>query len=393
VRGGVWVLGEREWKVRRDEIRLDEIRECRDGLTRTSIAGVERRERQGGRKGRGDGGQAVESPNSVSASFLLLTPSTFLGRISLPLPSYPKILEALQRGKLHLSDLSKSKEAFSGRETRRAHVSLRLLSSSSNRPSRLLSLISTWPRYVSVSFQAFTKPSLTFPPFFVPQIVPFRARFPWEILLSIFDQADPSTLAALGGVSMDVMETTSPSLYRIVTITSVKQLKGLFCRREEETTKVSSSRQCDLQSLPLLLSLLRLSGPLNPSSLLALLLRLSIPLHFESSPSSTLPRSTTSSSTSPPSPPSRPSPCPSPEGRPLNRSLSNHFKSPSDMNTSISSTSFTPNSSLTSTQSIWSTASENVPPTNASCSSSKTQRLSSSDSRESSLWCSEELFP
>jgi len=58
-------------------------------------------------------------------------------------------------------------------------------------------------------------------------------------LLSIFGEADPSTLAALGGVSLDWLEVTVPLLYRTVEVTSIQQLEQLFCRRDD--AEVSSN--------------------------------------------------------------------------------------------------------------------------------------------------------
>ncbi|KAL7417641.1 hypothetical protein BDY24DRAFT_95970 [Mrakia frigida] len=58
-------------------------------------------------------------------------------------------------------------------------------------------------------------------------------RLSWDALSLIFEQADPSTLAALGGVSFDFLEATAPLLYGgEVAITSLEGLKLLFCERE-----------------------------------------------------------------------------------------------------------------------------------------------------------------
>ncbi|KAL7410755.1 hypothetical protein BDY24DRAFT_417611 [Mrakia frigida] len=67
-------------------------------------------------------------------------------------------------------------------------------------------------------------------------IVPFRKRFPPEVLLVVIESSDPSTLAALGAVSMDFLESSSRLLYRDVVVTSAAKLEMLFCERKEETT-------------------------------------------------------------------------------------------------------------------------------------------------------------
>ncbi|KAL7413561.1 hypothetical protein BDY24DRAFT_58583 [Mrakia frigida] len=59
-----------------------------------------------------------------------------------------------------------------------------------------------------------------------------RRRLPWDVLLLVFKQADPSTLAVLGRVSHDFLAATALELYRDVVVTSMKQLEGLFCERK-----------------------------------------------------------------------------------------------------------------------------------------------------------------
>ncbi|KAL7410037.1 hypothetical protein BDY24DRAFT_418349 [Mrakia frigida] len=63
---------------------------------------------------------------------------------------------------------------------------------------------------------------------------------PWEILLLVFNQSDPPTLAVLSRVSLDVLVACSTMLYRDVVVTSVKQLEGLFCERKEEKKEGSN---------------------------------------------------------------------------------------------------------------------------------------------------------
>ncbi|KAL7413671.1 hypothetical protein BDY24DRAFT_60980 [Mrakia frigida] len=75
------------------------------------------------------------------------------------------------------------------------------------------------------------------------EIAPPRRRLPWDVLLLVFKEADPSTLAVLGRVSYDFLAATSLGLYRDVVVTSAKQLRGLFCIRwqqHERKTKTSS---------------------------------------------------------------------------------------------------------------------------------------------------------
>ncbi|KAL7413619.1 hypothetical protein BDY24DRAFT_59766 [Mrakia frigida] len=64
------------------------------------------------------------------------------------------------------------------------------------------------------------------------KISPSRRRLPWDVLLLVFKEADPPTLAVLGRVSYDFLTATAPELYRAVVVTSVKQLEGLFCERD-----------------------------------------------------------------------------------------------------------------------------------------------------------------
>ncbi|KAL7413684.1 hypothetical protein BDY24DRAFT_415264 [Mrakia frigida] len=65
----------------------------------------------------------------------------------------------------------------------------------------------------------------------MPKTLAPRRRLPWDVLLLVFKEADPSTLAVLGRVSYDFLAATSPDLYRNVVVTSVKQVEGLFCER------------------------------------------------------------------------------------------------------------------------------------------------------------------
>ncbi|KAL7417676.1 hypothetical protein BDY24DRAFT_99277 [Mrakia frigida] len=63
----------------------------------------------------------------------------------------------------------------------------------------------------------------------------------WDVLSLIFEQVDPSTLAALGGASFDFLEATSPLLYgKEVAITSPDGLKQLFCEREGTKDQTTS---------------------------------------------------------------------------------------------------------------------------------------------------------
>ena len=79
-------------------------------------------------------------------------------------------------------------------------------------------------------------------------------RLAWDVLVHIFKESDPSTLAILGRVSLDFLTATSPILYKHVETKSVESLEMLFCDRngEKKQKKVSSV------SLPLLLPLLSL---------------------------------------------------------------------------------------------------------------------------------------
>ncbi|KAL7413535.1 hypothetical protein BDY24DRAFT_57531 [Mrakia frigida] len=73
-----------------------------------------------------------------------------------------------------------------------------------------------------------------------------RRRLPWDVLLLVFKQADPSTLAVLGRVSHDFLTATALELYRDVVVTSMKQLEGLFCERKV----VQAGRKTKVSSLP-----------------------------------------------------------------------------------------------------------------------------------------------
>ena len=70
------------------------------------------------------------------------------------------------------------------------------------------------------------------------QIAP-RHRLPWDIVVLVLAEADPSTLAVLGRVSYDFLASTTPLLYEKVTVVSGEQLEALFCVRKE-AKKVSS---------------------------------------------------------------------------------------------------------------------------------------------------------
>jgi len=93
-----------------------------------------------------------------------------------------------------------------------------------------------------------TRPLKLTPP--LPQLHPpsLRRHLPWDILLSIFKEADPSTLAALGRVSFDFLASTSSLLYREVEVKSVEELEMLFCerkgRRSTKVSRLSSSSGC-----------------------------------------------------------------------------------------------------------------------------------------------------
>jgi len=65
-------------------------------------------------------------------------------------------------------------------------------------------------------------------------VVPFRKRYPWEVLLLVLAQADRSTLAALAAVSLDFLGPACKLLYGDVMISSVEQMELLFCERSEE---------------------------------------------------------------------------------------------------------------------------------------------------------------
>ncbi|KAL7411378.1 hypothetical protein BDY24DRAFT_417171 [Mrakia frigida] len=82
-------------------------------------------------------------------------------------------------------------------------------------------------------------------------------RLPWEVLLLIVKEADPSTLAVLGRVSYDFLAATAPDLYRSVTVESLDSLKKLFCQREvkpEEGRRTRSSPPASRINLLLSLS-------------------------------------------------------------------------------------------------------------------------------------------
>ncbi|KAL7416055.1 hypothetical protein BDY24DRAFT_439276 [Mrakia frigida] len=62
-----------------------------------------------------------------------------------------------------------------------------------------------------------------------------RRGLPWEILVLVFEASSPSTLAVLGGVSLDFLIATSKILYGRVEIRTLKGLEGLFSGRDRET--------------------------------------------------------------------------------------------------------------------------------------------------------------
>ena len=66
----------------------------------------------------------------------------------------------------------------------------------------------------------------------------------------VFEQSDTSTLAALGAVSMEVLEATSPLLYNKVEVRSTTQLRKLFCGREEESEVSLTSPSLARRYLP-----------------------------------------------------------------------------------------------------------------------------------------------
>ncbi|KAL7412901.1 hypothetical protein BDY24DRAFT_81451 [Mrakia frigida] len=117
-----------------------------------------------------------------------------------------------------------------------------------------------------------------------------RARLTWDVLLLVFQLSDVPTLALLGRVSLDFLTATSPLLYRDVEISSLKQLRTLFCEKKEITVSFDFSSL----SLPLLLPLDSIASlPSRPP-----------PNHLESTPTSPLLNSKALSSTSPQIPPS-----------------------------------------------------------------------------------------
>ncbi|KAL7415164.1 hypothetical protein BDY24DRAFT_383920 [Mrakia frigida] len=205
------------------------------------------------------------------------------------------------------------------------------------------------------------------------EIVPFRrtvCRLPREILLLIFTSADDSTLAALGGVSLEILETVSPILYRTVKVGSVEQLEKLFCRREDEV--MGARRRFDPR-----FSLKTSFFPHHADTLLSCSpSTFSLEHPLESTVSSTSRRCTTSSSTSPPSRPFPPPSNSSSRGKlPLDPFLSIPSESLSSASTDLSFPSSTLTSSLTSTQSsISSTSSMIDTPTRPSRSGWSTSR-------------------
>jgi len=67
-----------------------------------------------------------------------------------------------------------------------------------------------------------------------------RPSLPWDVLLVLFELADPSSLALLGRVSYDFLVSTVPHLYQDVVLSSPSQISVMFCAREEKK-KVSST--------------------------------------------------------------------------------------------------------------------------------------------------------
>lgn len=122
---------------------------------------------------------------------------------------------------------------------------------------------------------------------FVFKLAPRQSSWKWDVLLLIFEQADVSTLAVLGRVSLDFLSSTAPMLYKEAVVKETRQLEQLFCERKEDS-KVTST----------LLSVL--ASPLPSLTLFSLGSRLSC--HHESMPSSPSLRSKLSPSTSPLSP-------------------------------------------------------------------------------------------
>ncbi|KAL7412906.1 hypothetical protein BDY24DRAFT_391529 [Mrakia frigida] len=80
-------------------------------------------------------------------------------------------------------------------------------------------------------------------------------RLTWDVLLLVFQLSDVPTLALLGRVSLDFLTATSPLLYRDVEISSLKQLRTLFCEKKEITTPSEPSRIDPYLSLTQLQSL------------------------------------------------------------------------------------------------------------------------------------------
>ncbi|KAL7413666.1 hypothetical protein BDY24DRAFT_389216 [Mrakia frigida] len=133
---------------------------------------------------------------------------------------------------------------------RKSSVSTSSLPSSQRRQTLSLQLLTSNPNDSVDSrdhrlFLSVRRPRSLLQPFLLPvtdmaETSPPRRRLPWDVLLLVFKEADPSTLAVLGRVSYDFLTATAPELYRDVVVTSVKQLERLFCRRIERKTKNSS---------------------------------------------------------------------------------------------------------------------------------------------------------
>ncbi|KAL7413256.1 hypothetical protein BDY24DRAFT_441510, partial [Mrakia frigida] len=60
---------------------------------------------------------------------------------------------------------------------------------------------------------------------------------PWDVLLLVLEECDPSTLAKLGQASFDFLVATSPHLYEKMEVRSVEALEALFCRKMKKASK------------------------------------------------------------------------------------------------------------------------------------------------------------
>jgi len=57
---------------------------------------------------------------------------------------------------------------------------------------------------------------------------------PWDVLVLVFKECDPSTLAVLGRANFDFFVGSSPVLYEEIEITTLSGLQQLFCERQTE---------------------------------------------------------------------------------------------------------------------------------------------------------------